>query len=60
MKKLTRKNLMKINGGNIRFPDENGNCQPGWYLCPSNICVYDNGGQNPIVPGSLHYNACFG
>ncbi len=41
---------MKINGGNIRPPDANGNCPAGWYLCPSNICVYDKGGQNPIVP----------
>ncbi|MDQ0593078.1 bacteriocin-like protein [Chryseobacterium ginsenosidimutans] len=59
MKKLTKKDLKKINGGNIRQPDANGNCQPGWYLCPSNICVYDKGGENPIVPGSPHYNACF-
>lgn len=59
MKKLTRKNLAKIDGGNIRAPKD-GQCPAGWYLCPSNICVYDNGGQNPIVPGTPHYNACFG
>ncbi|MBT2622898.1 MULTISPECIES: bacteriocin [Chryseobacterium] len=60
MKKLTKKDLKNINGGNIRFPDANGNCQPGWYLCPSNICVFDDGGRDPIVPGKPHYNACFG
>ncbi|MFP3597560.1 bacteriocin [Chryseobacterium sp. SIMBA_029] len=60
MKKLTKKDLKKINGGDIRQPDGNNNCQPGWYLCPTNICVYDNGGQDPIVPGAPHYHACFG
>lgn len=60
MKKLSRKELMNVNGGNIRPPDANGNCPNGWYLCPTNICVNDNGGANPIVPGTPFYKACFG
>ncbi len=60
MKKLTKKDLKKINGGDIRPPDRNGNCPAGWYLCPTNICVDDDGGNNPIYPGHPHYHACFG
>ncbi|MPS65161.1 MAG: hypothetical protein DI622_13585 [Chryseobacterium sp.] len=60
MKKLTKKDLKKINGGNMRFPDENGNCPSGWYLCPTNICVDDKGGEDPIMPGDPYYTACFG
>ncbi|MDQ0782829.1 bacteriocin [Chryseobacterium sp. W4I1] len=60
MKKLTKKDLKKINGGSIRFPDANGNCLPGWYLCPTNVCINDNGGENPIQPGDRDYFTCFG
>lgn len=57
MKKLTKKDLKRINGGNIEQPGENGTCPPGWFLCPTNICVDDDGGRNPIPPGSTY---CFG
>ncbi|SHG81811.1 bacteriocin [Chryseobacterium vrystaatense] len=60
MKKLTKKDLKNINGGNMRFPDANGNCPAGWYLCPKNICINDRGGENPITPSSPYYTACFG
>lgn len=57
MKKLTKKDLKKINGGYIDEPGEDGRCRPGWFLCPTNICVDDDGGKNPIPPGSTY---CFG
>lgn len=60
MKKLTKKDLKNINGGRLRFPDANGNCPAGWYLCPTNVCIDDNGGENPIQPGDRDYRACFG
>jgi bacteriocin-like protein len=59
MKKLTKKDLMKINGGNIRPPDANGNCPAGWYLCPSNICVYDNGGGKSYRSGITSLQSLF-
>ncbi|MGE8553843.1 MAG: bacteriocin [Chryseobacterium jejuense] len=60
MKKLTKKDLKNINGGNIRFPDSQGKCPFGWYLCPTNVCVDDKGGESPIHEGHPHYKACFG
>ncbi|MDM1551673.1 hypothetical protein [Empedobacter falsenii] len=56
---ISKNKQKNVKGGNIR-PPKDGQCQAGWYLCPTNICVYDNGGDDPIVPGSPHYNACFG
>lgn len=56
---VSREAQKLIKGGNIK-PPKDGQCQPGWYLCPTDICVYDKGGAEPIVPGTPHYNACFG
>ncbi|MDM1551668.1 hypothetical protein [Empedobacter falsenii] len=45
-------------GGSIRYP-VNGQCEPGWWLCPSGICLFDNAGKDPIQEGSQHYKICF-
>lgn len=60
MKKLSKADLKKINGGNILPGDSNGKCQTGWFLCPTNVCVNDKGGEDPIVPGHPKYSMCFG
>lgn len=60
MKKLSKKDLKNIHGGNLRFPDANGNCPAGWYLCPTQVCVDDDGGRSPIQPGDRRYRICFG
>lgn len=60
MRKLTKKDLKKINGGYIDEPGNDGRCQPGWFLCPTNICIDDDGGNNPIRPDSPNYGICFG
>ncbi|WP_160136447.1 bacteriocin [Chryseobacterium sp. c4a] len=57
MKKLTKKDLKKINGGFVGYPDDYGNCMPGWYLCPTNVCIFDDGGNKPINPKD---SFCFG
>lgn len=50
MKKLTKKDLKQIKGGYYyTYPDKNGNCFPGWYLCPTKICLLDHP-DNPIHP----------
>ncbi|GAE64732.1 hypothetical protein H3Z85_02605 [Chryseobacterium indologenes] len=50
MKKLTKKELKGIKGGYYyTYPDKNGNCFPGWYLCPTKICLLDHP-ENPIRP----------
>ncbi|MDM1556677.1 MULTISPECIES: bacteriocin [Chryseobacterium] len=50
MKKLTKKDLKKIQGGYYyTYPDANGNCFRGWYLCRTNICILDDP-HNPIQP----------
>ncbi|WP_165851734.1 hypothetical protein [Chryseobacterium pennipullorum] len=47
MKKLTKRDLKKINGGYYTYPNANGNCFPGWILCPTKICLLEEPG-NPI------------
>lgn len=60
MRKLTKKDLKKVNGGYIDEPGNDGRCRPGWFLCPTNICIDDDGGNNPILPDSPNYGICFG
>jgi bacteriocin-like protein len=40
MKKLTKKDLKKINGGYIDEPGEDGRCRPGWfYVLPTSVLM---------------------
>ncbi|WP_141116742.1 hypothetical protein [Elizabethkingia anophelis] len=59
LKLLTRNDIKSIKAGDFRFPDKSGNCLRGWYLCPTGVCVDDNGGRNPITPVNRYYKVCF-
>ncbi|SFM84544.1 hypothetical protein SAMN05421738_10397 [Algoriella xinjiangensis] len=57
---IEKENQKLIKGGNFK-PPVNGECPSGWYLCPANdLCVFDNGGSDPITPDHPYYKKCFG